>query len=108
MRGNRPPLNQSAYPQPSGPPTQLSHCDECAALPSLRAAYYQLIAGAQSAQVRDGERWQTFAKGDAKELRLAIQRLEIRCEHNPRFGPGRAIRAGGFRRPMWGGYGGGY
>ncbi len=101
----RAPLNQSAYPTPSGPPQAIF--DECAVRPQLRAAYYQLLAGAQSAQVRDGDRWQTFQRGDNVELRKAIQRIEMTCD--PRYRHGRAIRAGGYRRPMWGGgYGGGY
>jgi hypothetical protein len=40
-------------------------------------------------------------------LRKAIQRIEMTCD--PRYRHGRAIRAGGYQRPMWGGgYGGGY
>ncbi len=105
---NRQPLQQGCFPQQSGPPTSIGAGNECAVLPQLKAAYYALLAGNQTAQVRDGERWQTYAKGDAKFLQQEIRRLEMICESNSRGG--RAIRAGGLRKPGYGpyGYGGGY
>jgi hypothetical protein len=64
--------------------------DPCAILPQLRAAYFDLLSGAQTAQIRDGERWRTFHKGDAKMLRDEIRRLEYMCPKsaaNPHGGP---------------------
>jgi len=112
-RFSRPPINHQNFPSQPGPPQSIATLqDECAALPSLRAAYYALLAGQQSAQVRDGDRWQSFARGDAKELRALVQRIETQCD--PRYRRGRAIRYGGYNAPRFGdvgypwGYGGGW
>jgi hypothetical protein len=95
-RFSRPPLNNSA-PAPSGAPTAIGAGDQCSVLPSLRAAYYQMLAGAQTSQVRDSERWQSWSRGDAKTLQIEIRRLEQICESSSRP---YAIRAGGIRRPF--------
>jgi hypothetical protein len=64
----------------------------CAMLPALRAAYFQLAAGQARAQVRNGEMWMTWQRGDAKTLEREIKRLELMCGPN-RFRP-RAVRVG--------------
>ena len=66
--------------------------DPCSMLNELRVAYYSLLVGRQSAQVRDGDRWQTFHRGDAKTLKAEIDRLEVQCD--PRLSRARAIRVG--------------
>jgi hypothetical protein len=87
---NRPPLNRAGcYPQPSQVPQAID--DPCKFLNSLRAAYYALLSGKQSAQIRDGERWQSFHRGDAKMLRAEITKLSIMCDPNMKS---RAVRAG--------------
>jgi hypothetical protein len=103
-RFSREPLRQSP-PTPAGPPTSIPAGGECSILPSLRAAYFSLLAGNQTAQTRDGERWQTWQRGDAKTLQIEIRRLEQICEESSRHG--RSIRAGGIRKPWYGlnGYG---
>lgn len=103
----RPPLPQNGLPAPQGVPTAIDWNDQCAVLPMLRAAYYSLLAGNQTAKIRDGDREQHFAKGDAKFLQMEIRRLEILCGSDPTR---RAIRAGGPRpfpypgRGYWGGW----
>ncbi len=100
----RAPLNQGSYQQPSGPPTAIQEGQECSVLPQLRAAYYQLLAGGQTASIRDGDREQRFSRGDAKFMQQEIRRLGRMCEgHHRPF----AIRAGGLNRRGWG-CGGGY
>lgn len=94
---NRPPL-RGQFPTGQQPAIE-EH--PCAILPQLRAAYYSLLAGKQTQQVRDGERWQTWHAGNAKELKAEIRRLELMCE-SPRK---RAVRAGPYvpsNAPGWG------
>lgn len=62
---------------------QAGVCDPCALLPQLRAAYYALLAGEQTARVRDGDRWQDFHRGEAQLLRDEIRRLEYLCPKSP-------------------------
>jgi len=102
----RPPINQGCYEQQAGPPLSIAEGQECSVLPSLRAAYYALLAGNQTAQVRDGDRWQTFARGDATIMQQEIRRLERLCTGRRPY----AIRAGGYspRGGYPGGYYGGY
>lgn len=64
-------------PNNSRPITEVT--DPCRLLPQLRAAYYALIAGQQTVEIRDGDRWRRFGKGDAKLLQEEIARLERRC-----------------------------
>ncbi|MCW2284905.1 hypothetical protein M2323_002741 [Rhodoblastus acidophilus] len=86
---NRPPLRSSGLPAPSAPPQAIDN--PCAYLPQLRAALYALLSGAQSQQIRDGDRWRSTQNGNAKELRAEIRKLEIMCD--PRL-QRRAVRAG--------------
>lgn len=53
--------------------------DPCAVLAELRAAYYALLSGAQTAKVRDGDRWREFHRGNATSLRNEIAKLEYMC-----------------------------
>lgn len=96
----RPYMNQGACPpQPASMPSAIPDGMECSVLPALRAAYYQLLAGAQTAEVRFGDYWQSFAKGDARLLQQEVRRLEILC--GPLAGRGRAVRVGGNRPHPW-------
>ena len=66
--------------------------DPCAVLPELRAAYYSLLTGGQTAQTRDSDRWLTKHRGDPRVLREEIARLEIQCD--PILSRARAVRVG--------------
>ncbi len=66
--------------------------DPCAMLPQLRAALYQLMAGQSRAEVRNGEQWQTWHRGSAKELQREVRRLELICNCTG----GRAVRVGNY------------
>ncbi|MBG0797104.1 hypothetical protein IYX23_05310 [Methylocystis sp. L43] len=74
---NRAPLNQGCHSPPNAPPSEVH--DPCAMLPKLRAAYYALLAGAQSQEVRHGDMWQRWHKGEAKLLKQEIDRLSAIC-----------------------------
>ena len=63
----------------------------CALLPQLRAALYQLMSGQQRAQVRYGDQWLTWQRGNAAELRDEVRRLEFMCSNRPR-----AVRVGNY------------
>ncbi len=99
---NRRPLQGQCFSAGQQPPQAIDARQQCAILPALRAAYYSLLAGKQTAEVRNGDMWQTFQRGNAKELKAEIRRLEILCE-NPRK---RAVRAGPYvpsdALPGWG------
>lgn len=61
--------------------------DPCALLGQLRAAYYILLAGEQTASISFGSRQMTYRSTDAATLRVEIDRLEQICpqsEQNPR------------------------
>ncbi|MEY9184551.1 hypothetical protein ABIA41_005986 [Bradyrhizobium sp. USDA 313] len=64
----------------------------CAMLSALRAAYYQLLAGQATAQVRNGDMWTTWHRSDSKTLQHEIRRLEAICEGG--LSAGRAVRVG--------------
>lgn len=64
--------------------------DPCAMLPQLRAALFQLMSGQTRAEVRNGEQWMTWQRGDAKTLQREVRRLELICSD---CGP-RAVRVG--------------
>jgi hypothetical protein len=92
---NRAPLNQGCHPAANAPPSSVD--DPCAMLPKLRAAYYALLAGAQSQEVRHGEHWQRWHRGDAKLLKQEIDRLSAICPQSQGGSGGRfAVRAGGY------------
>lgn len=92
---NRAPLNQDCHPAANVPPSEVH--DPCALLPKLRAAYLSLISGNQSAQIRHGDMWQYFARGDAKLLKQEIDRLSAICPQSQGGSGGRfAMRAGGY------------
>lgn len=91
----RSPLPGACFPQNPGRPTTVA--DPCSMLPALRAAHMALIAGQQTAEIRDGERVMRFHAGDAKQLRAEIRRLEMTCPQsaaNPHGGQVGAVRAG--------------
>lgn len=64
----------------------------CALLPQLRAALYQLMAGQQRSEVRNGDQWLVWHQGNVAELRKEVRRLEMICGANA-FQP-RAVRVG--------------
>ncbi len=74
--------------------------DPCSLLPQLRAAYYQLLAGGATAEVRDGDRWMRYQRGDTKTLKAEIARLEMQCVNGRTSHRPRAIVAGN-HRPLW-------
>ncbi len=100
--GKRPPLNQGAFPAPQRAPSAVQENEQCAALPALRAAYYSLMAGGQTQQVRDGDRWQSFHPGNVRELKTEIRRLEIMCDP---VQSRRAVQAGRHPSAPYGGFG---
>ena len=51
----------------------------CAYLTQLRAALYQLMTGARTSEVRDGDRWLKYHQGNVSELRAEIRKLEQFC-----------------------------
>jgi hypothetical protein len=100
---NRAPLNQGCHSPPSSPPSEVH--DPCAMLPKLTAAYYALLSVAQSQEVRHGEHWQRWHRGDAKLLKQEIDRLSAICPQSQGGSGGRfAVRAGGYypRNHHWG------
>lgn len=66
--------NPRATPRPTFDP-----CDYYA---ETYQAYMKLMAGEQTAQVRHGERWTTYHRGNAADLRRELRRLEIVCDPN--------------------------
>ena len=64
----------------------------CALLPQLRAALYQLMAGQQRAEIRNGDQWLRWHQGNVKELRAEVRRLELICGSSSNAG--RAVRVG--------------
>jgi len=94
----RPPMKQGGYPLPQAQ----AYGDDCSVLPTLRAAYYQLLSGQSVSKVRHKDRETEWNRGDAKLLRDEIRRLETICTNGGLAGQGRAIRAGGYRRPLYG------
>lgn len=94
--------NSNSMPFPSGS----ANDNPCAALPMLRSALYDLMAGNKRVEVRHGENWLRFNTGDAKELRAEVRRLEIICGANGQpSNAGRAVRVGPRFSPSMGGYG---
>ncbi|MGJ0534280.1 hypothetical protein [Methylocystis sp.] len=72
-------------------------------LPRLRAAYYALLAGAQSQEVRHGEHWQRWHRGEAKMLKQEIDRLSAICPQSQGGAGGRyATTMGGRGFNHWG------
>jgi hypothetical protein len=70
----------------------------CAYLPQLRAALYQLMIGAKSSEVRDGDRWMKFHQGNVVQLRAEIRKLETICGADGQVSNApRAVRAGPLR-----------
>jgi hypothetical protein len=67
--------------------------DPCAMLSQLRAALFQLLSGQARAEVRNGDQWSVWHRGDAKTLQKEVRRLELICEGG---GP-RAARVGNYR-----------
>lgn len=97
----RAPLNQGCHSPPSLPPSEVH--DPCAMLPKLRAAYYALLAGAQSQEVRHGDMWQRWHKGEAKLLKQEIDRLSTICPPSQGGAGGRyATTMGGRGFNHWG------
>lgn len=73
----------------------------CAMLPQLRAALYQLMSGQARAEVRHGEQWVRWHRGELKALQHEVRRLEVICESGIRAGG--AVRVGPhfpIRRPF--------
>lgn len=64
----------------------------CAMLPQLRAAMYQLMGGQARAEVRHGDQWMRWHRGELKALQHEVRRLEIICESG--ISAGRAVRVG--------------
>lgn len=64
----------------------------CAILPQLRAALYELMSGQARAEVRHGDQWMRWHRGELKALQHEVRRLEIICESGIRTG--RAVRVG--------------
>ncbi|MGJ0396295.1 MAG: hypothetical protein ACR65U_08730 [Methylocystis sp.] len=92
---NRAPLNQGCHSPANSPPSSVD--DPCLYLKQLRAAYYALLSGAQTQEVRHGDFWQSFHKGDAKMLKQEIDRLSAICPQSQGGLGGRyAVRAGGY------------
>ncbi len=86
-------------PTPATPGGNGSIDNPCAMLPQLRAAYYALIGGQQTAEIRDNNRILRFHAGNRAELKAEIRKLEALCP----AGPGNplkpqlgAVRAGPF------------
>ena len=108
---NRPPVDMGCYGAPSAPPQTVT--DPCSLLPQLYAAQAALLSGQQTVQVRDGERWISYAPGNAKQLTELIARLQMQCPQsasNPMGAPDprhRAVRAGPYSNRAYGapGYG---
>src|SRR6266478_9255718 len=75
---------------PGGAPPTVD--DPCALLPALRAAMYALMAGQARFEVRNGDQWLSFQKGDAAALQHEVRRLELICGRDAN--QGRAIRVG--------------
>lgn len=75
---------------PGGTPPAIDN--PCAWLPQLRAALYELMAGQARSQTRHGDQWCTWHRGNVKELRMEIRRLELLCGQNANRG--RAVRVG--------------
>lgn len=78
---------------PTGPTPAVEN--PCELLPQLRAAYFALIAGQARFEIRNGDQWLSFQRGDAKTLQHEIHRLEIICASGANHG--RAIRVGPYR-----------
>lgn len=64
-------------------------------LPQLRAAYYALLAGQATAQIRFNDQWKTYHRPDTRTLALEIRRLEALCGADA-LAP-RAVRVGNYR-----------
>jgi hypothetical protein len=65
--------------------------DPCAMLGALRAALYALMAGQARFEIRNGDQWLSFQRGDAQRLQHEVRRLEMICTQGPK---GRAVRVG--------------
>lgn len=96
MTFNRKPVTPAGcFPADSQPPSAVA--DPCSILPELRAALYALLAGRQTAEVRNGNAWQRFHPGDVAFLKNEIVRLEKLCPRsatNPHGGTRGAVRVG--------------
>ncbi|MGJ0426764.1 hypothetical protein [Methylocystis sp.] len=99
---NRAPLNQGCHSPSSSLPSEVH--DPCAMLPKLRAAYYALLAGAQSQEVRHGDMWQRWHKGEAKLLKQELDRLTAMCPQSQGGSGGRYATTFGARRNHHPGY----
>ena len=64
----------------------------CEMLSALRAALYALLAGQARYEIRNGDSWLSFQRGDAQALQREVRRLELLCD--PNANRGRAIRVG--------------
>jgi hypothetical protein len=64
-------------------------------LAQLRAAYWALLSGQATAQVRFNDQWKTYHRADAKALEREVRRLEQICGADA-FAP-RAVRVGNYR-----------
>ncbi len=87
------------------PPSAAAMDNPCAALPVLRNALYNLMAGETKSQVRFGDQWLTFHNGNVKELRAEIRKLEAMCSNGVPSNAGRAVRVGPRFSPSMRGYG---
>jgi hypothetical protein len=76
-------------PNGGAPPTV---DDPCAYLGMLRAALYALMAGQTKYEIRNGDQWLSFQRGDAQFLQSEVRRLELLCDPGSRRG--RALRMG--------------
>jgi hypothetical protein len=64
----------------------------CEMLGALRAALLALLAGQARFEIRNGDQWLSFQRGDAKALQHEVRRLEQICDPTARHG--RALRIG--------------
>lgn len=81
------------------PPTPVAVTDNpCVALPMLRAALYEVLQGKRS-QVRFGDQWMSWHKGNENGLRAEIRRLEQMCMNGFPSNAGRAQRVGPIYNP---------
>jgi hypothetical protein len=72
-------------------------------LPKLRAAYFALLSGAQTQELRHNNMWLRLHRGDAKILKQEIDRLSAICPQSQGGSGGRyATTMGGRGFNHWG------
>jgi hypothetical protein len=82
MTNNNPCIPAAVTPEVTNP---------CEYLPKLRAAMYALMAGQAKYEIRLGDNWASYQRGDAQALQVEVRRLELLCEQGHH---GRAIQVG--------------